>query len=230
MDSIENLMATHDVRIKLERLDDCDLNGALEHYRANKEVCFNHMRGTIGVFHWKLLSYPPFLKAFPAECSDLKLFATCAKLIKDEEEGKEEEDDDDDDDKENETMEEDNASAESDCIERLWFGFDPNVALLFRTCGEICAISDDTSPEADTSKPLVISPGRARTLLGCSFLMPVPCTKDVKDPNKYELWMDEEGKWNNSSPNEVATKHLAKQQNDIPLYGNVLLVRSGTIE
>lgn len=222
-------METHDVRIKLERLDLDDLKSALEHYRANKEVCFNHMRGTIGVFDWNLLSYPPFLKAFPAECSDLKLFKTCAKLIKEEEEG-EEEDDDDDDDKENQKMDEDDASGEADCIERLWFGFDPNVALLFRTCGEICAISDDISSEADLSKPLVISPGRARMLLGCSYLMPVPCTKDVTDPNKYEIWMDEEGKQNNSSPNEVATKHLAKQQNDIPLYGNVLLVRSGTIE
>ena len=68
---------------------------------------------------------------------------------------------------------------------------------------------------------------RVRELIKCSIFQMVPCTVG-KLAGAFELWVNETGLYDDAM-NKVATAKLGKQVFGGKLYGNVLVVRKGTI-
>ena len=68
---------------------------------------------------------------------------------------------------------------------------------------------------------------RVRELIKCSMFQMVPCTVG-KLAGAFELWVNETGLYDDAM-NKVATTKLGKQVFGGKLYGNVLVVRKGTI-
>ena len=69
--------------------------------------------------------------------------------------------------------------------------------------------------------------GRLRQLIDCEYFQMVPLT--LPDSEQYELWVDEEGVYNNKQVCKLASivfgEHVLGR-----LYGNVLVVRAGVID
>ena len=67
-----------------------------------------------------------------------------------------------------------------------------------------------------------------RRLIDCEYFQMVPCTVAPLSP-KVELWLDEEGGAKPGNHNAVATDLLGSQVYGGRLYGNVVVVRTGTV-
>lgn len=68
---------------------------------------------------------------------------------------------------------------------------------------------------------------RVRDLIGCSMFQMLPCTVG-KLAGNFEIWLNENGLYDDAI-NKVATAKLGEQAFGGQLYGNVLVVRKGTI-
>ena len=90
---------------------------------------------------------------------------------------------------------------------------------------------DDVIYKTDNTTDTVDGPftrKKLQTVLGCRFYQMVPCTVDeLKDT--FDLWMNEEAQYENEL-NTKATKTFGKQVYCGQLYGNVLLVKRGTVD
>ena len=87
--------------------------------------------------------------------------------------------------------------------------------LLIKTNGEVSTVEGPF----DLDKILPI--------LECSFVQMLPCTVGTL-AGEFEIWLNENGRYENAL-NEVATAKLGEQVFGGNLFGNVLVVRSGTI-
>lgn len=226
MKPVQPLMSRHEIRAKLEHLNAIrDMSAALQHYSDHKEVCFDHMRTTLGVIDWKLPWFYPFIQRFPAEARDLNLFRQCVYADAEDSEPGEEADEEADEepdetpDAKPDAKPDDMHKEDEHELERFWFGFHRDSAILFDTGGKITEVRKQS-----------IDGASLRRLLVCPYFTCVPCNQGGASGGPYELWMDDDGCYNNMQPNELATEHFYKQNHGHPLYGNVLLVRAGTIE
>lgn len=69
---------------------------------------------------------------------------------------------------------------------------------------------------------------KIREVIGCNIFQMVPCTMG-KLKGKFEIWINEKGQLENEL-NERASKILGEQVFGNNLYGNVMIVKCGTIE
>lgn len=103
------------------------------------------------------------------------------------------------------------AQPEKDGIDNLPHG----KGLLFQNDGDIATVEGPFDGHV------------IRSLVKCRDFQMVPFTVG-KLAGKFELWLNENGRYEDTL-NEVATAKLGAQSSGGKLYGNVLVVRSGTV-
>ena len=93
----------------------------------------------------------------------------------------------------------------------------------------IFTIQQSSDPQhCHTSEKEIFDGKKLRKAIDCNYFQMVPCTVgDLND--KFDLWMNEEGQSENDI-NEQATKLFGNQVFGGKLYGNVLIIKCGTVD